>query len=406
MTQLGRPNVIPDIVEEHFEELDFLWEQREGVVFAPDWTLEDLAELEERAEAHLDGLRLAELHAVDLARPFLAGDETFAATAATLVLMETGAQSFADEVVAALEAAGTPEARDGIRIGLRHARIDAVRERLVRLAGRDDPALAAAAADVLAFHRVGVDGVERLLDAEDPAVRVLALGALGRLGRLREPERLRTLLADDAERVRRAALGAAAASGLPDLETLCREAALDREAPVLEAMRFLGVFGNPVDLPLLEAAAADEECGAVAIEALGALGRVQAIPVLIERMEEGEAHVRAAAAAYARITAFADLGGERPAGEGVSDAADEEDEEDDAPPPDPDRARAWWAGNAERFPEEARWKDGIDVSEMPAPRLDSPLSLASWRELAWARSAAEEGPVPAADPEGRVRDRA
>ncbi len=36
VTKLGRPPVLLDIVEENFEELDFLWEQREGVIFAPD----------------------------------------------------------------------------------------------------------------------------------------------------------------------------------------------------------------------------------------------------------------------------------------------------------------------------------------------------------------------------------
>ena len=131
MAQLSYPPILLDIVEEHFEELDFLWEQREGVLFAHDWNLEELAELEERAEAHLDGLRLAEGHAVDIARPALAGEEVFAATAATFVFMETGVEELAQEVLAAFKGAEAPETRDGIRIGLRHSKIDSIRDALL-----------------------------------------------------------------------------------------------------------------------------------------------------------------------------------------------------------------------------------------------------------------------------------
>jgi hypothetical protein len=44
----------PDLMPEHLEMLEFLWSQRESVLSAPDWTLGDLAELEERFDAHLD----------------------------------------------------------------------------------------------------------------------------------------------------------------------------------------------------------------------------------------------------------------------------------------------------------------------------------------------------------------
>ena len=90
MPTLGRPPVMQDIVEEHFDELDFLWEHREANVFTPDWTLHNLAEHEERVEAHLDGLRLAELHAVDLALERIGGGTTSAAAASTFVLCEIG----------------------------------------------------------------------------------------------------------------------------------------------------------------------------------------------------------------------------------------------------------------------------------------------------------------------------
>ena len=41
--RLGHPPIILDIVEEHFEELDFLWEYRDGIIFAPDYDLSELA---------------------------------------------------------------------------------------------------------------------------------------------------------------------------------------------------------------------------------------------------------------------------------------------------------------------------------------------------------------------------
>src|SRR5947209_8673977 len=50
--------VIPEIVSQHAEEAAFLWGQRAAAVRAPHYTLTDLARLEERLEAHLDGLRV------------------------------------------------------------------------------------------------------------------------------------------------------------------------------------------------------------------------------------------------------------------------------------------------------------------------------------------------------------
>ena len=89
----GRPPVFLDILDEHFEELDFLWEQRERVVFAPDWVLDELAEHEDRADAHLDGLRIGEAHSVDLARPALADGERSAATAAAMTFLANSSAS-------------------------------------------------------------------------------------------------------------------------------------------------------------------------------------------------------------------------------------------------------------------------------------------------------------------------
>ena len=51
--------MIVSIVEQHAEEAAFLWTQRDRAVLSPSYTLRDLARLDERVEAHLDGLRVA-----------------------------------------------------------------------------------------------------------------------------------------------------------------------------------------------------------------------------------------------------------------------------------------------------------------------------------------------------------
>ena len=403
MTRLGRPPVLMDIVEEHFEELDFLCEQREGVVFAPDWNLEELAELEERAEAHLDGLRLAELHAVDIARPALAGEETYAATAATLVFMETGLPELAAEVIEAFKAAEAPETRDGIRIGLRRSKLDAVRAELLELAAGEDLALAAAAADVLAFQRVELSGLERLLAAKEPAVRVLTYGAMGRLRVLARAQDLGRAIADEDSEVRLAGLRAAAMSGMPDLERLCRNAATDAEDPSLEALGFLGLFGNPVDLPLLEAAARDGECASVAIAALGALGRVDAVPLLVELMERDAEHAGKAADAFVRITGAEGIEGEKPPPPQAEDEVDlEADFENDEPPPDPEKARVWWEENGGRFAPQGRWQAGVRVDEATETLPFNTLPLQTRRDLYLAACARCQGSVPDRELEARA----
>lgn len=51
--------VISAIVEQHAEEAAFLWILRDAAVRAPHYRLKDLAKLDNRVEAHIDGLRIA-----------------------------------------------------------------------------------------------------------------------------------------------------------------------------------------------------------------------------------------------------------------------------------------------------------------------------------------------------------
>ena len=50
--------VIPDIVSQHVEEAAFLWLLRSNAIRQPHYALKDIAKLDDRVEAHLDGLRV------------------------------------------------------------------------------------------------------------------------------------------------------------------------------------------------------------------------------------------------------------------------------------------------------------------------------------------------------------
>ena len=53
------PRILTHIVEQHAEEAAFLWLLRDKAVDAPHYKRHHLARLDERVEAHVDGLRVA-----------------------------------------------------------------------------------------------------------------------------------------------------------------------------------------------------------------------------------------------------------------------------------------------------------------------------------------------------------
>ncbi len=375
MTKPGYPPVFLDIVEEHFDELDFLWEHREANVFTPDWTLADLAEHEERAEAHLDGLRLAELHAVDLARDKLTSGEPFAATAAALVLHESGAAEHLGLVSEALRRADPPVV-EGIRVALRHGALPRFLAELSTLLASSDPHRVAAAADLLAFHGQEVPRLDALLANDDPAPRCLLLAAAGRRARLGVAA-LDAALGHVDPRVRATALRSAARAGVPELAARCRAAATRGTDPDPIAVTFLGVLGHAADLPTLQAALRRPELAKAAVAGLGALGTVGAVPIVLELMAD-EALGVAATAAYKRITGARDVEGEMPVPR--PEVAEGEDECEDLPP-DPAKAKRDWEARSKRMTADRAWQAGIAIPDAQLPAEFDALPLDSRRDV-------------------------
>jgi uncharacterized protein (TIGR02270 family) len=364
MVELPRPPAILDILEEHLNELDFLWEQRERFVFSPDWTLKQLAAHEERAEAHLDGLRIGAGHSVDIARPALIADERGLATAATFVLMAFDLPELEREVLDALRTA-PPKSRDGIRIGLHHCDIKRLAAELAEIAVAAEPAVRAAALDVLAFHRLPPPkGIPMLLGDPDPGVRRLVYDAAGRFGGPWSYDMLSNALDGDVPSLRIAALRASARMGLLGLDESCRQAGTRLQNPVPEALEFLGVLGNPKDLSILQNAMTRPALVGAALSGIGKLGSVAAIPLLLESIGN-EKLTHAAGRAFVRITGAKDIEAAKPLPP-PEDATEEEIQDwDTSFPPDPAKTRAWWEKEKGRFTVDGRWQAGFDVSKTP-----------------------------------------
>lgn len=402
LTQLARPRLILDIVEEHFEELDFLWEQRENVIFAPDWTLEELEELEDRADAHLDGLRLAEGHSLDLARPALAGEDAGAATAAALTVMTFGSDEPEAELLMAL-AAGTPEVREGIGTGLRHSDIRRVLPRIQELSQHAETPVRAAAAEILAFHRQPPPpDIAHLVDGSEPSARARLYAALRRFGGPWTAEPLVQALDGEDPALQRAALETSAYVGLPGLAELCRHAVGRLTDPPAAAAAFLGVIGGEQDLPLLRRSLDNPAIAPSALVGLGALGTISAIPALLEAMRDADLRV-AAGAAFTRITGAEEIDATEPLP--PPEGLDEEESEfaEAQPAPDPDKARDWWEREKGRFAAEGRWQVGLEVSGAALGEFFDRLPLAYRRDLLFERRARDPVGTPDVELEKRAR---
>jgi hypothetical protein len=147
-----------------------------------------------------------------------------------------------------------------------------------------------------------------------------------------------------------------------------------------EVLEFLGVLGEAQDVSLLAACSRDLKLAPAALAGLGALGRVAAVPVLIEAMSSAERAVTAGAA-FVRITGATRIEGEARTPPSETPPEDASEAPPAEKPPDPERVRAYWEKHKERFDRAARWQAGMDVTELHAsPGFDA-LPLRVRRDL-------------------------
>ena len=383
-----------DLYEEHLDEAAFRWSQWEQALDAPDYTLEEAAELEEHVVAHVDGLVLGgEPVAERLLVPALA-DEPERVVAAALALLQADAPFGPAAVLAALPGA-EPPALTALRRAFELAPTPASPTDFPALLKKEDavPELLALVLDTLGAHGLATAPLcSPFLTHPEPLVAAAALRAASRTRLPLEPAQLSRALEADEPALRDAAILAGLMGGYRAAWAACQSAVESRAPGGRLPLLLLGMSGDERDVKRLLDLLPNEKLRPQVLFALGFSGRVAAADACVELMR----HKPVAALAG---EAFSAITGLRIAEEYAA-PREEEDEalpplkeedldadlsskpEDSLPQPQPERVAAWWQQERQRMDAKQRYLAGQPFT--PRALLDALASAPMRRRHALA----------------------
>ncbi len=364
--------VIESIVEQHAEEAAFLWLLRDAAVQAPHYSLNDLADIDERVEAHIDGLRVAGEAGWSFCADALAQEEPGEVFAAAVLAFESGQDQ---RIKMVLEAAATdPVLSLGLISALGWLRFDQVKEHIDQLLRSLTPELRRIGIAASAVHRQ--DPGSTLVDAlndENTFLKARAIRAAGELGRIDLLHMLKNQLAAEDKECQFWAGWSAVLLGDRDEALEFLKTLATSESPFLESALnlTLRVMDNTSAQNWLKEMSQQPDWLRYTVIGAGVTGDPVRIPWLIEHMEVPEL-ARVAGEAFTMITgvdiAYEDLEGEWPKGfeagptESPEDEDVEMDSDEDLPWPDAQLIAEWWAKNKAAFRNGTRYLLGQPIS--------------------------------------------
>jgi len=365
--------VIREIIEQHAEDAAFCWLLRRNAVKAPNYDLVDLAELDDRLDANIDGLLIAGDEAREICDEVFSFDDPGEIFTAGLLALESRDTERLDCV---LEAASKDSE-------LQKAMVSAfgwlVENQpalcLDDLLHSDDCAKRKIAIAAYAVRRRDLGGeLEKAVASADLGLRARALRAVGELGRTDLAPRLRDDLMSEDAACRFYACWSAALWG--DMTAVA----------VLKSFAGMpGFAGKAMDLVFrrlpLEAAeglraefARDDQLSRLAVVGAAAMGLPKNVPWLVGLMADPKL-ARIAGGAMSMISGVdmesENLTAPSPAPEDFEAGPSEEpsdedvslDPDEDLPWPDPCLAASWWAANKGRFDPGVRYLCGLPATE-------------------------------------------
>ncbi len=366
---------IPQIIEQHAAEASFHWLLRDDAVMAPHYSLKDLADQDNRVEAHLDGLRIAGEGGWTACRAALAIKEPGEVFAAGVLALEGQARPRIEAVLTT--AAEARETVSGFVGACAWVSPELLTDTVFPLIEAEEPALREAAVAAHAVHRryPGPALVPRFNDP-DPAIRARALRLAGQLGRSDLWGHVDAHgRADDDPTCRLWGNWSAVRLGDRDAAfTRLFETSLEPKPTSLQmhAVKILArTLPSAQHQAWFSALAQNPDNARALVAAVGAVGLPFHIPWLIEHMAEPSL-ARLAGEGVSMITgldlAYEDLDGDEPDGFEASPSEDPDDEDvdldpdEDLPWPSPKLIDAWWRDNRSHFGERDRHLCGAPIT--------------------------------------------
>jgi uncharacterized protein (TIGR02270 family) len=363
--------VISVVIEQHAEAAAFHWLLRDAAVCAPHYSLDDLAKLDNRLDAHLDGLRIAGGAGWEMCQEQLSWEEAGEVFVAAVLAFASGQET---HIQAVLEAgSASPELARGLVSALGWMAYQQAETHLTPLLTAESSTLRRIGIAACAVHRRDPGyALTAALSANDPALQARALRAVGQFGRVDLLSWVQSNVTADDARCRYAAAWSAALLGdigaLPALQTIASSKVPYREDAAKVALRRMDLRAAH-DWRL--ALAQEPDTMRLAIIGAGVIGDPASIPWLIDQMTIPEL-ARVAGESFSMITgvdlAYEDLEGEWPEGFEAGPTEDPEDEnvamdpDEDLPWPDPGLIDKWWYTHRRDFLSGTRYLVGKPMS--------------------------------------------
>jgi uncharacterized protein (TIGR02270 family) len=378
---------LPDIAEEHFEELQFLWSQRRNALRSAAYTMREMGMLEERIEAHTQGLLVLGDELIGFVGEALSGDDELAAFAAAYVLLRLGTPDAIERVRHAFVGADGKRL-EGIRDALAHGPAEPLIPLLQSLFFSAPPPVAVAAGEALAFHRalrVTPEQLIPLLRDEHPAVGCAAWRIAANCGIAVTPALYDAALADEDPQVQHAALVAAAWNGYQGWLSHCYRLVKQPSPEGVEPITMLATVLPVNEYKAVTSLASTVGFGPARYRIAAAFGHPVMVDFLLAEMESPDpAAAPAAGAAFSKMLGVAVESGTRatvPPPNGKEPDAFEAEFLEEVNLPDVPRARQHWEKLKPQLANASRVAHGVDVSAGITRETFSLLDMESRREL-------------------------